>query len=146
MGQSESPVSEGETLYVRVNKRSRFTDGLAEGIANIYDIRLSQAYRMMIHVRGDVEEQTWYQVTVSEVRTNHIVAEAESEVDDPRIEPPHPRTVWWVDTSHADCFHGSRTCEMLAKREGDIVRTQVDSLSTPLPGEIADMRRCQHCF
>lgn len=125
------------------------------GIPNISGIHVNEIPNTMIHVRGSVDLENWYQVTILEVRSNHVIAEVDHQVEgrsgtplDSRSDTEGPtagRKVWWVDTSGAECFHSSKSCDMLKSREGDLCWTETDLRNDPLPDEISDMRRCQHC-
>lgn len=145
-----SSLSAGDVLYVCINKRILIADGLCMGgFSNISGIHIQDAPDLPIHVHGDVETNAWFQVTVREVRSAHIIADVDHPVDGrsgtPSDDSEAGFEVWWVDTNGADCFHASSACEMLKKREGERLSTKIECRNKPVPDEISDLRRCSYC-
>jgi hypothetical protein len=140
---------------MRINKRSQIADGLCMGgFVNLSGIPVNQTPETPIHVRGEVEIDEWYEVTISEVRSSHLIAKADHLVDGRtgnKVEgsgdhDTGSRDVWWVNTTRAECFHASKSCDMLKNREGELCRAEIDDRNEPLPAKISDMRRCRYCF
>jgi hypothetical protein len=145
-------LSAADTLYVRITQHSQAADGLCiGGISNLSGIDFENIPKDPILVYGDVEIGEWYQVTVTDVRSAHTVTEVDHPVKGRSGEPldgsvANSMRVWWVDTGKAECFHATRSCKMLRKREGELLSTEIDSQGKPFPDEISNMRKCHYCY
>lgn len=62
----------------------------------------------------------------------------------PPISDPNKSRLYYVDTSNAECYHSTRHCSGLRKREGDI-QAVVKENEKPLPEPISDLRKCHLC-
>lgn len=148
-----SSVSPGDSIRTRINQSSPVADGTClGGLANISGIQITDTPDCPIHVYGDVEVGEWYKVTISDIRPSHMIAEVEYPIDGRNGEKvtnsnsnSGPR-VWWVDTANSECFHSTRSCRMIQKREGQLLSVEADIRNDPLPTEISDMRRCNYCY
>ena len=146
-------VSAGDSIQTRINQNSPIADGAClGGLANISGIDITNSPDCPIHIYGDVDIGSWYKVTISDVRSSHMIAEVDYPIDGRNGEKvtesnsdSSPR-VWWVDTTNSECFHSTRSCRMLSKREGKLLSVEVDVRNDPLPSEISDMRRCNYCY
>lgn len=147
-----SSLAPGDSLFVHITNHSRIADGLCmSGFTNVSGIHVQDAPDVPIHVHGDIEIDSWYQVTISEVRPANIIAEADHLVDgrtgNQVVESESSSgKVWWVDTAGAECFHNTRSCDMVAKREGELLSVEYPGRNEPLPDAVSDMRRCNHCY
>jgi hypothetical protein len=146
-------VGIGDSINARIDQSSRIADGTCMGgWPNVSGVHITDIPDCPIHVHGDLEIGNWYQVTISDIRPSHIVAEVDHRVDGRNGERvtesgsnSSPK-VWWVDTTSSECFHSTRSCRMIQKREGKLLSVEADVRNDPLPDEISDMRRCNYCY
>lgn len=146
-----SSISPGDTLIVHVTRESRIADGLCMGgFTNVSGIPVTDVPDIPIHVRGDIESDLWYEVSVVKMRSASIIAEAKHQVSGRSGDLVEESTdesgkVWIVDSAGSECYHTTRSCEMIKKSQGELLPVETGSRDTPLPNMISDMRRCNYC-
>ena len=146
-----SSISPGDALIVHVTKESRIADGLCMGgFSNVSGVHVADIPDIPIHVRGDIEAGLWYEVSVLKMRSASIIAEAKHEVSGRSGDLIDESTneggkVWIVDSASSECYHTTRSCEMIKKRQGGLLSVEIGSRDTPLPDMISNMRRCNYC-
>lgn len=146
-------ISIGDEINARINQVSPIADGICiGGWKNVSGMHVTDAPECVIHIHGDVEVGNWYKVTVSDSRSNHMIAEVDHPVDGrngnkiTESDSDDDPKVWWVDTANSECFHSTRSCRMVQKREGKLLSVEADVRNDPLPDEISHMRRCNYCY
>lgn len=71
------------------------------------------------------------------------IREMEIDYSEPSDADINGRSLYYVDSRQADCYHTHKKCEGLRRKEGDIIR--VVQQGDELPDQISDRRGCFLC-
>lgn len=134
----------GDKLIVHVTGKSPIADGLCLERRSVVITEGKKSLSVPIHIRGDVEKGKRYQVTITDIRASSIIAEVDHPIKQSASETEDTRTVWWVDTQRAECIHTSKSCKMLARREGKLLSTEIPT-SGQRPEQVSNKKKCEYC-